>query len=377
MTSAQMESGAVVSLSPVEEIIEETRNGRMVILVDDEDRENEGDLIVPAQFATPEAINFMARFGRGLICLCLTADRVRQLQLEPMVPNNGTRHKTAFTASIDASHGIGSGTSATDRARTVGVAINMLCGPDEIVSPGHVFPLTAKDGGVLERVGHTEAAIDLARLAGLNPSAVICEVMNDDGTMARLDDLTDFADRHGLKLGTIRDLIAYRRKHDRIVERVSESPLQTTRHGLWNAILFRNRIDAGEYLALVKGHIDPAKPTLVRMHTPDVLADMCGAVGLREALIDKAMAIIAAEGSGVMTLLPAHFDLPVSRQPERPTDGSRAETLREYGIGAQILADLGVADIELLTDSHPDPIGLSAFGLRIVGERALHASDQH
>lgn len=363
----------MASLSSAEEILEEVRNGRMVVLVDDDDRENEGDLIIAAQFATPEAINFMARFGRGLICLCLTAERARQLSLEPMVSDNGTRHQTAFTTSIEARDVVGSGISASDRAHTIAVAINTSNGAEEIVSPGHVFPLIARDGGVLERVGHTEAAVDLARLVDLNPSAVICEVMNDDGTMARLDDLMGFAGRHGLKLGTIRDLIVYRRQHDRIVERVSEGPLRTVRYGSWDAIAFRNRIDGVRYLALVKGRIDPSKPTLVRMHAPDLLADVCGATGEREGLIDKAMKIVAAEGVGVLVLLPAQFDAPFPEPPGSRPGSSRAETLREYGIGAQILANLGVTDMELLTDSHPDPVGLSAFGLRIVGERPLRA----
>jgi 3,4-dihydroxy 2-butanone 4-phosphate synthase/GTP cyclohydrolase II len=361
------------ALSSAEEIIEEVRNGRMVVLVDDEDRENEGDLIIAAQFATPEAVNFMARFGRGLICLCLTSERTRQLGLEPMVTNNGTQHKTAFTSSIEARDVAGSGISASDRAQTIAVAINTSNGLEEIISPGHVFPLIARDGGVLERVGHTEAAVDLARLANLNPSAVICEVMNDDGTMARLEDLIDFAGRHSLKLGTIRDLIVYRRQHDRIVERVSKTQLQTKHYGSWEAIMFRNRIDGVEYLALVKGDIDPAKPTLVRMHAPDLLADMCGARGSREGLIDRAMKIIAEEGAGVLTLLPAQFDQTLRGAAEAKDGNSRAETLREYGIGAQVLADLGVTDMELLTDSHPDPVGLSAFGLRIVAERPLRA----
>jgi 3,4-dihydroxy 2-butanone 4-phosphate synthase/GTP cyclohydrolase II len=358
-------------LSSTEEIVQEVRNGRMVILVDDEDRENEGDLIVPAQLATPDTINFMARFGRGLICLCLTEERTRQLGLEPMVRDNGTRHKTAFTASIDALDGIETGVSAADRARTIAVAINSQYGPETIVSPGHVFPLIARDGGVLVRTGHTEAAVDLARLAGLHPSAVICEVMNDDGTMARLDDLVAFAERHELKLGTIRDLILYRRRHHRVVERAAQSSFATARHGAWQAISFRNQIDGSESVALVKGRIDPATPTLVRMHVPDVLADVCGATGRRQGLIAAAMQAIAEAGDGVIVLVPATYEFAITAPATAGGAGPHAETLRDYGIGAQILADLGVRKMVLLTNSHPDPVALSGYGLKVVGERPL------
>jgi len=354
-------------LASTEEILEETRNGRMVVLVDDEDRENEGDLIIPAQMATPEAINFMARFGRGLICLCLTEERVRQLELGPMVRENGTRHGTAFTASIEARDGIDTGISAADRARTVSIAIDAANGPDKIVTPGHVFPLIARDGGVLVRAGHTEAAVDLARLAGLNPSAVICEVMKDDGTMARLDDLIAFAQQHDIKVGTIRDLILYRRRHDHLVERVSDRDIDTET-GRWKAAVFRNRVDGSESLAMIKGRIDPETPTLVRMHIPDPLADLFGAKSTRQGVLAAAMQHIADAGEGVVVLVRGEQDFLVPR----PTDETRAgDGLRDYGIGAQILADLGVRDMILLTNSHPDPVGLSGYGLKVVKEIPL------
>src|SRR3989344_6063625 len=256
-------------LSPMatpEEIIAEARNGRMFILVDDEDRENEGDLVIPAQMATPDAVNFMATHGRGLICLTLTKSRVDELGLSLMSRNNGTRHETAFTVSIEAREGVTTGISAADRARTVSVAIDAGKSRDDIVTPGHVFPLLARDGGVLVRAGHTEASVDIARLAGLNPSGVICEIMNDDGSMARLDDLVPFARRHGLKIGTIADLIAYRHRNDRLVECVSDDPFESDYGGEWRPKSYRNKIDRSINMVLQKGAIDPQGGTLVRMH---------------------------------------------------------------------------------------------------------------
>src|SRR5690242_11559872 len=262
--------GTTDVLVGTEAIINEARNGRMFILVDDEDRENEGDLVIPAQMATPESINFMARHGRGLICLALTKDRADQLGLEPMTRSNRSRLETAFTVSIEAREGISTGISAADRARTIAVAIDATNGPDAIVSPGHVFPLVAKPGGVLARAGHTEAAVDVSRLAGLNPSGVICEIMREDGTMARLDDLMDFARMHGLKIGTIRDLIAYRLKKDHLVERVATSPFTAESGRQWQAQVFRDKASGEEQLVLVHGAIDTAKPVLVRMHSLDL-----------------------------------------------------------------------------------------------------------
>ncbi len=263
-------------LSPIDEIIEEARNGRMFVLIDDEQRENEGDLVIPAQMATPEAINFMAKFGRGLICLALTSERVRHLDLPLMARQNASRHQTAFTVSIEAREGVSTGISASDRARTIAAAIDPSKGADDIVSPGHVFPLEARDGGVLVRAGHTEAAADLARLAGLNPSGVICEIMNDDGTMARLPDLEKFAQTHGIKVGTIADLIAYRLNHDRIVEAALETTLQSLYGGDFRMIVYINRISYAEHIALIKGDLVEDEPVLVRMHALNVLDDVLG-----------------------------------------------------------------------------------------------------
>ncbi|MFY7836278.1 MAG: 3,4-dihydroxy-2-butanone-4-phosphate synthase [Novosphingobium sp.] len=360
------------ALASVEEIIAEVRNGRMVILVDDEDRENEGDLLIPAQMATPEAINFMATHGRGLICLCLTADRCNQLGLELMSRNNGTRHGTAFTVSIEAREGVDTGISAADRARTVAVAVDATKTRDDIVTPGHVFPLIARDGGVLVRAGHTEAAIDLPRLAGLNPSGVICEVMNDDGTMARLDDLIPFARKHGLKIGTIRDLIEYRRRNDHLVECVNQAPFHTDYGGEWTLKTYRNKIDGSAHLVLQKGAIVKGEPTLVRMHSISVLSDVLGQPGPRKRILQRAMGEMGEAGAGVIVLL-------MPTDPEQlirevgGTSGHDME-LRSYGIGAQILADLGVHDMVLLTNSHHNLVALEGYGLNITGERAIPAA---
>lgn len=357
------------ALASVEEIIDEVRNGRMVILVDDEDRENEGDLLIPAQMATPAAINFMATHGRGLICLCLTSERCNQLGLELMSRNNGTRHGTAFTVSIEAREGVDTGISAADRARTVAVAVDSTKTRDDIVSPGHVFPLIARDGGVLVRAGHTEAAVDLPRLAGLNPSGVICEVMNDDGTMARLDDLIPFARKHGLKIGTIRDLIEYRRRNDHLVECVSQEPFFTDYGGNWTIRTYRNKIDDSVHLVLQKGTINPAQPTLVRMHPMSVLSDVLGQPGPRKRILQRAMDEIGKAGSGVIVVLIPNESEQLIRQ--FSGDSGRDTELRDYGIGAQILADLGVHDMILLTNSHHTPVGLEGYGLSIKGERAI------
>ncbi|HQS95950.1 MAG: 3,4-dihydroxy-2-butanone-4-phosphate synthase [Novosphingobium sp. 17-62-19] len=357
------------ALASVEEIIAEVRNGRMVILVDDEDRENEGDLVIPAQMATPESINFMATHGRGLICLCLTGERAGQLGLELMSRNNGTRHGTAFTVSIEARDGVDTGISAADRARTVAVAVDANKTKDDIVTPGHVFPLIARDGGVLVRAGHTEAAVDLPRLAGLNPSGVICEIMNDDGTMARLNDLIPFARKHGLKIGTIRDLIAYRRRNDHLVECVNQAPFHTDYGGDWTIKTYRNKIDGSVHLVLQQGPILPGKPTLVRMHSISVLSDVLGQPGPRKRILQRAMSAIGEAGAGVIVLLmPTEPD-----QLLREVSGTAGHDmeLRSYGIGAQILADLGIHDMVLLTNSHHNLVALEGYGLNIVGEQAI------
>ena len=359
-----------LTLVPIAEIIEEARNGRMFILVDDEDRENEGDLIIPAQMATPDAINFMATHGRGLICLTLTKARVETLGLELMSRANGTRHETAFTTSIEAREGVTTGISAGDRARTVSVAIDASKGSDDIVTPGHVFPLIARDGGVLVRAGHTEAAVDISRLAGLNPSGVICEIMKDDGTMARMDDLVSFARLHGLKLGTIRDLIEYRRKHDHLVEKVAESEFVSDYGGDWKVMSFRNKIDGSESVVLQKGRVQPDQPTLVRMHGMSLFHDMLGVSGPRKRVLQRAMAEIGKVGAGVIVLL---ISANVGAISGLISGGGTAPDmdLRNYGIGAQILGDLGIHDMILLTNAHRNVVALEGYGINIVGERPI------
>nr|WP_221239463.1 3,4-dihydroxy-2-butanone-4-phosphate synthase [Sphingomonas xinjiangensis] len=361
-------------LSSPEELIDEARNGRMFILVDDEDRENEGDLVIPAQMATPDAINFMAKFGRGLICLAMTKSRVDQLGLELMSRANGTRHETAFTVSIEARQGVTTGISAADRARTISVAIDSTKDKADIVTPGHVFPLVARDGGVLVRAGHTEAAVDVARLAGLNPAGVICEIMKDDGTMARLDDLVSFAQFHNLKIGTIRDLIAYRRHHDHLVEKRSEAAFSSDWGGDWTAMTFWNKATSSEQVALVKGRIDPSQPTLVRMHALSPFSDIFGEGGDRGGLLRRSMEIIGREGAGVVVVInrprPDQFSVALDAKAGtlEPKD---MEELRDYGVGATILIELGVRDMVLLTNTHHTLVGLDGYGLSIVGERAI------
>ncbi|MDE2618798.1 MAG: 3,4-dihydroxy-2-butanone-4-phosphate synthase [Sphingomonadales bacterium] len=351
------------ALVPIEEIIEEARNGRMFILVDDEDRENEGDLVIPAQMATPDAINFMATHGRGLICLTLTRQRCEQLGLELMSRNNGTRHETAFTVSIEAREGVTTGISAGDRARTVSVAIDASKGRQDIVTPGHVFPLIARDGGVLVRTGHTEAAVDISRLAGLNPSGVICEIMKDDGTMARMDDLVPFARKHGLKIGTIRDLIEYRRRHDHLVEMVAETRMTSDYGGEWKLLTYRNKVDGSNSFVLQKGAVVPGVPTLTRVHAISLFDDMLGQPGPRKRTLQRAMVEVGKAGAGIIVLL---VPPPGSARPE----GAEMD-LRAYGVGAQILADMGVHDMILLTNAHRNLVALEGYGLNVVGEQAI------
>lgn len=358
---------------PIEVIIDEARNGRMFILVDDDDRENEGDLVIPGQMATPDAINFMATHGRGLICLALTQDRVNALNLPLMSRTNRSRMETAFTTSIEAREGVTTGISAGDRARTISVAIDASKGADDIVSPGHVFPLVAREGGVLVRAGHTEAAVDISRLAGLNPSGVICEIMADDGSMARIDALMQFARIHGLKIGTIRDLIAYRRKHDHLVERRVDDRFNSRWGGEWRAIGFWNKATREETLALVKGHIDPAKPTLVRMHALSIFDDVFGSDTGRGGLLEAAMRQIGNEGSGVVVLInrptPSHASDAIRALGKRAsTEGDMPTEQRDYGVGAQILAELGVRDMVLLTNTAHSLVGLDGYDLSIVGQ---------
>ena len=355
------------AISPIDEIIDDARNGRMFILVDHEDRENEGDLVIPAQMATPEAINFMATHGRGLICLSLPGERIDALGLELMSTNNSSRHETAFTISIEAREGVSTGISAHDRARTVAVAIDATKGAADIATPGHVFPLRAKNGGVLVRAGHTEAAMDLSRLAGLNPSGVICEIMNEDGSMARLPDLVSFAQKHGLKIGTISDLIAYRRRHDNLVTLKSEETVTSEFGGEWSLRIYEDQTHGSEHIALIKGDVSGDVPVLVRMHAMDPMLDVVGlgAPG-RAAEFSNAMQKVSQEGRGVVVLL----------RDTRMTLGTDEErhptTLRQYGLGAQILSSLGLSQLELLTDSPmPNVVGLDAYGLEIVGTRKI------
>jgi 3,4-dihydroxy 2-butanone 4-phosphate synthase / GTP cyclohydrolase II len=361
-------------VSPIEDIIEEARNGRMFILVDDEDRENEGDLVIPAQMATPDAINFMAKHGRGLICLALTKQRVQQLNLNLMSQANASRLQTAFTVSIEAKDGVTTGISASDRARTVSVAIDPAKGPDHIVTPGHIFPLMAREGGVLVRTGHTEAAVDLARLAGLNPSGVICEIMNDDGTMARRDDLIAFAQFHGLKIATIADLIAYRRRHDRTVERTFDQPFETEFGGTFRMLVYNNKVSNVEHLAFVKGDVTGPKPPLVRMHAMNMLDDMFGSVKSgRAGMLRAAFEAVAKAGRGVVVVLREPMPSNLATRAHELIVGTPPDsgTLRDYGIGAQILIDLGVHEMILLSNTDHTIIGLDGYGLRVAGRQPI------
>ena len=358
------------ALSSVQAIINEARNGRMFILVDDEDRENEGDLVIPAQMATPDAINFMARHGRGLICLALATDRVRQLGLPLMAQHNGTRHSTAVTVSIEAREGVTTGISAGDRARTIAVAIDGSKGPAEIVTPGHVFPLVARDGGVLVRAGHTEASVDVARLAGLNPSGVICEIMNDDGEMMRLPELIVFARRHGLKIGTIQDLIAYRHAHDRLVKCIAETRITSWHGGEWTAKTYVNTAEYAEHMVLQKGRVEPGKPTLVRVHTMSMFTDLFHEANDRAGQLQRAMDVIGEEGAGIVVIIRDSAPTAISTQMKAKGEGEPIQ-LRDYGIGAQILVDLGVTDMILLTNAHRTIIGIHGYGLHVVGERPI------
>ncbi|MAR55690.1 MAG: 3,4-dihydroxy-2-butanone-4-phosphate synthase [Rickettsiales bacterium] len=365
-----------MSFSDIPTILEEARAGRMFILVDDEDRENEGDLVIPAQFATAEAVNFMAKYGRGLICLAMDSEHITRLGLPPMAKHNSSRHQTAFTVSIEAREGISTGISAADRALTIAAAIAPHAGPQDIVSPGHIFPLQARDGGVLVRAGHTEAAVDIARMAGCAPAGVICEIMNDDGTMARRDDLFAFAEAHGLHIATIADLIAWRRRQEKLVECVQSAPHHLVDGTEMQLHVYANRLQYAEHLALVKG--DPstyADPVPVRMHAlnfvPDVLGD---ATDAKSGELQDALADLAARECGVLVLLrdaqpQAVSDWVRRKQGESPiADGY----LRDYGIGAQILLDLGVKDMILLSNSpQRSVVGLEGYGLRIHGQQEI------
>ena len=379
-------------LSPVPEAIEEIRNGRMIVVVDDEDRENEGDLVIAAQMATPDAINFMAKHGRGLVCLAMTAERIDQLGLSLMSTDNRSQFETAFTTSIEAKEGVTTGISASDRARTIAVAIDPTHGRDDIVTPGHVFPLRARDGGVLVRTGHTEAAVDLARIAGLNSSGVICEIMNEDGTMARLPDLIGFAQFHGLKIATIADLIAYRLRHDSIVERSLTTRISRKHGGDFRLIVYRNRVSGAEHLALVKGDIATEDPVLVRMHAVNILDDMIhDTTNQRHDELESAIRTVGAAGCGVIVIIREPWAEKLSNQvrarhrvPSDPlsatseisvqTDDGRETAppaLRDFGVGAQILNDLGVKHMILLTNRARAIKGIEGFGLTVADRRPI------
>ncbi len=362
------------ALSSTEEIIEEARKGRMVILVDDEDRENEGDLLIPADAASPEAINFMVRFGRGLVCLAMARERIDRLGLPLMTRHNQTRHQTAFTTSIEARTGVSTGISAADRARTIQVAIDPACGPYDLVSPGHVFPLVARDGGVLVRAGHTEAAVDIAQRAGRAASGVICEILNEDGTMARLPDLVPFAQYHGLKIGTIADLIAYRRRTETLIERTLDTEIQSRFGGRFRLVSYLNRLTGVEHLALVRGNVADGAPVLVRMHAHDLLDDALADSGVgRDANLQAAMAMIAEADRGVVVVLCDSPEKTLAQRLQERLSGTARPggELRDYGIGAQILLDLGVSHMVLLSNHRKTIIGLDGYGLTVVGHRPI------
>ena len=375
-TITNLSEATDITLSSIEEVIEEAKAGRIFILVDDENRENEGDLCIPAENASPEAINFMAKHARGLICLAMQRSRVEQLGLPLMSQNNATRLETAFTVSIEAREGVTTGISAHDRSRTISVAIDPGKSRDDIVSPGHVFPLVARDGGTLVRAGHTEAVVDIARMAGMNPAGVICEIMNDDGTMARMPDLIVFARQHSLKIATIADLINYRRSKESIIERSVETVLNSKYGGAWRMIVYLNKVSYAEHVALIKGDITTKPPVPVRMHSldvmEDVLGDQSGSRGGGE--LQNAMRYISDEGRGIVVLMREPTPTTLSEKLQRKLktrdeESLGASELRDYGIGAQILLDLGIKDMILLTDSEKTVVGLEGYGLSIVARK--------
>ncbi|HTH96194.1 MAG TPA: 3,4-dihydroxy-2-butanone-4-phosphate synthase [Stellaceae bacterium] len=372
-TTQQAEEFAGVTAS-IEEVIEDARNGRMFILVDDEDRENEGDIVIPAQMATPDAINFMAKHARGLICLALTPQRVEELKLPLMPQHNASRLQTAFTVSIEAREGVTTGISAPDRARTIAVAIDPTKGGQDLVTPGHVFPLAAREGGVLVRSGHTEAAVDISRLAGLNPSGVICEIMSDDGTMARRPELIAFAQRHGLKIATIADLINYRRRTEKLVRRQLETEIDSMHGGRFRLVTYVNTINGAEHLVLVKGDVADGKPVLTRIHSQRILDDVlgCGLAG-RGRVLQAAMEEIGREGRGLIVMIRQFTNTALSdeiraRLGEMPGLG---DELRDYGTGAQMVHDQGVREMVLLSNSKRSIVGLEGHGLKVVGYRPI------
>src|SRR5210317_235990 len=366
-------------LSTIEEVIADAKAGKLFILVDDEDRENEGDLCIIGEYATADAINFMAKYGRGLICLALTRIRTEQLGLTMMERRNESRHETAFTISIEAREGVTTGISAADRALTIKTAIDPNCGERDITTPGHIFPLIARDGGTLVRAGHTEAVVDIARACGSdNPSGVICEIMKDDGEMARLPDLIGFAKEHDLKIASIADLIAWRRRNESLVQRTVESAIKTRIGGEWRMVIYANTVSNIEHIALVKGDISAGDPVLVRMHALDLMADLLGAVSEKRAgdELATAMAAIAKAGCGVIVVLresiASSLSSMVSQKLNMTSDTSGNRDLRDYGVGAQILTDLGIRKMILLSDTRPNVVSLEGYDLEITDWQRIH-----
>ena len=365
-------------LSTIEEVIADAKAGKLFILVDDEDRENEGDLCVVAECATADAINFMAKYGRGLICLALTRQRTETLGLAMMDRRNESRHETAFTVSIEAREGVTTGISAHDRAHTIKTAIDPNCNERDITTPGHIFPLVGRDGGTLVRAGHTEAVIDIARAAGYdNPAGVICEIMNDDGRMARLPDLVTFAKAHDLKIASIADLIAWRRRNESLVQRMVETTVTTRIGGDWRMMIYANTISNIEHIALVKGDISGDAPILVRMHALDLMADLLGEVSEKRAgnELAAAMQMIGDAGQGVVVVLreasASSLTAMVSQKIVAQIDGASNRELRDYGVGAQILTDLGVSQMVLLSNTRPNVVSLEGYDLEIIDWQPL------